>query len=57
MTIQEIRKKAKAIGVKANGGKSELIRRIQQAEGNDVCFGSRQQCSQMGCCWRDVCLK
>ncbi len=56
MKINDIRSKAKTMGVKADGGKAVLIRRIQQAEGNEVCFGTRKVCPQMKCCWREDCL-
>lgn len=56
MKIAEIQKKAKKMGVKATGKKGDMIKRIQEAEGNNPCFGARSQCSQMDCCWRDDCL-
>ena len=55
MKMTEVRKRAKAEGVKANGSKADVIRRIQQAEGNEQCFGSRKSCSQIECCWHDDC--
>jgi len=38
--------------------KAELIRAIQQGEGNQECFGApwRFDCQQTGCCWRQDCL-
>lgn len=61
MNMQEIRERATAAGV--NGAaklrKAELIRKIQQNEGNSPCFGAdwRQSCAEMFCCWRDDCQK
>ncbi|TLM65581.1 MAG: SAP domain-containing protein [Deltaproteobacteria bacterium] len=61
MNMQEIRERAAAVGLAGIGRlrKSELIQRIQQAEGNDPCFGAgwRHQCAEMHCCWREDCLK
>ena len=35
-----------------------LVRSIQRAESNIDCYRrGRQQCDQMGCAWRDHCLK
>jgi hypothetical protein len=36
-----------------------LIHKIQQAEGNNSCFGAgwRHQCAEMYCCWRDDCQR
>jgi len=59
MKIQEVRSKAKALGLKVNVGisKTELIRRIQKAEGNFDCFGrAKDYCDQLGCCFREDCL-
>ena len=56
MKMPEIKEKAKQAGVKANGKKADVIRRIQEAEGNDPCFGTREQCGQMDCCWLEDCL-
>ncbi len=58
MKMQEIRVKAKALGINSFGKKkAELIREIQRAEGNFDCFGTaRGYCDQMDCCFRDLCL-
>lgn len=60
MHMAEIRQRAKAIGLTGVGKlrKAELIRRIQQAEGNTRCYGAdwRQSCGEMFCCWRSDCL-
>ena len=59
MNLQSIRQTAKALGI-APGKlpKTELIHRIQRAEGNFDCFGSanRGECDQLNCVWRDDCL-
>ena len=56
MKIAEVRTKAKALGLKAAGKKADLIRSIQGAEGNPMCFGTRSECWETECCWRDDCL-
>ena len=60
MKMQQVRAKAKALGLKDTFGSSkmELIRRIQRAEGNLDCFGTeKNDCDQLGCCFREDCLK
>lgn len=59
MKVSEIKKRAKSLGVKvAKRKKAELIRAVQEAEGNFPCFGTAQgYCEQQDCCWRDDCLK
>jgi len=60
MKMQEVREKAKALGLKNTFGlsKTELIRRIQKAEGNFDCFGtSTDYCDQIECCFREDCLR
>jgi len=59
MKIQEVRTKAKTLGLKNTFGlsKAELIRRVQRAEGNFDCFGTvKDYCDQFQCCFRDDCL-
>ncbi|MGB2753750.1 MAG: SAP domain-containing protein [Phycisphaerae bacterium] len=58
MKIQEIRVRAKALGINGNRkSKEALIRKIQQAEGSRVCFnrGESQTCGQLACAWRSDC--
>jgi len=55
MKIKEVRTRAKKKEVKANGSKADVIRRIQQAEGNEPCFGNKDNCDQVECCWQDDC--
>ena len=60
MKMQEVREKAKALGLKNTFGlsKTELIRRIQKAEGNFDCFGTTiDYCDQDQCCFREDCLR
>ncbi len=60
MKMQEVRAKAKALGLKNTFGlsKAELIRRIQKAEGNFDCFGTaKDYCDQFECCFREDCIK
>jgi hypothetical protein len=59
MRIQEIRAIAKTIGVNsARKRKADIIRAIQQVEGNFECFGTAVDgyCDQWGCAWREDCL-
>ncbi|MBE0503807.1 MAG: SAP domain-containing protein [Desulfuromonadales bacterium] len=54
--IKEIAKRHQLKPGKANKG--ELIRAIQQAEGNSTCFGGNNanECGQFNCLWREDCL-
>lgn len=58
MTVKELQKMAKVLGVKTVGlRKGELIKQIQKAEGNFDCFGSATAyCDQMNCLFREDCL-
>ena len=58
MKMTEVRAKAKELGLKTGGmSKANLIRAIQDAENNDVCFDTgRSECDQDDCCWREDCL-
>ena len=61
VNMSEVRERAATAGLAGVSklGKAELIRKIQQAEGNSPCFGAdfRQNCSEVDCCWRGDCLK
>ena len=61
MNMAEVRERAAVAGLIGVGKlrKAELIQKIQQAEGNNSCYGAewRQQCAEMFCCWRGDCLK
>ena len=60
MKMQEVRERAKVLGIKNTFGlsKAELIRRIQKAEGNFDCFGTATvYCDQYQCCFREDCLE
>jgi len=58
MKMTKIRQKAKGLGVNPGRmSKTNLIRAIQQAEGNPTCFGSAHDfCDRYDCCWREDCL-
>ena len=59
MRMDEVREKAKKLGIKTGRMKKEdLIRAVQAAEGNFACFGTASDgtCDQIGCCWSDDCL-
>lgn len=53
-----IKQKAKTLGLKiAKKSNAEVIKSIQQAEGNFPCFQSAHgSCSQQECLWRIDCL-
>ena len=58
MKIDEIKGIAKQHNLKPDkANKSELVRAIQQAEGNLPCFGSNSAnaCGQFNCFWRADC--
>lgn len=58
MKIEEIRPIAAQLGIKVGKmKKSDLIRTIQEKEGNDQCFdsGIAQHCGQHHCLWRKDC--
>jgi hypothetical protein len=59
LKLGEIRKMAKRLGVNSAVGvtKTELIRRIQTAEGNFACFRTAEKtCDQQKCLWLDDCV-
>ncbi len=58
MKVQEIREIAERRGIKAGKmKKADMIRAIQQAEGNEDCFetGKVDVCGQDRCLWRGDC--
>lgn len=58
MKIDEIKAIAKQHQIKVGKAtKSDLVRAIQQAEGNYPCFGSNRslECGQSNCLWREDC--
>jgi hypothetical protein len=59
MVMQEIRDIAREIGIKPGRlSKIDLVRTIQQIEGNNACFVTAMSCdcAQEGCLWRVDCL-
>lgn len=59
MHINTIRAKARDLGLKTGRiGKIDLVRNIQQAEGNFDCFATAFDgiCDQGSCLWRDECF-
>jgi len=59
MKYQEIQKIAKGMGIKSFGlTKVDLIRKIQEVEGNISCFGTDRVswCGEERCLWRPDCL-
>jgi hypothetical protein len=59
MTMGEIKDKAKNLGITPGTmKKTELIRAIQGAEGNQACYGTTNgTCQWTECCFRGDCLK
>ena len=58
MKLEEIKEIAKRYDIKVGKlKKAELVKAIQQAEGNEVCFASGQvsSCGQESCLWREDC--
>lgn len=58
MKLEEIKTIAQLHGIKAGKmKKSELVRSIQRAEGNEQCFeaGKSATCGQHICKWREIC--
>lgn len=58
MKVTEIKEIAKRHNLKVGRAtKSELVRCIQQAEGNQQCFDDNisAQCGQHSCLWREDC--
>ena len=58
MKMTEVKAKAKNMGISPGKmRKADLIRSIQEQEGNSPCFDTKDSyCDQDGCCWRDDCL-
>ncbi len=59
MKMKEVREVANRKGVEAGKmKKTELIKTVQRAEGNNDCFGTRHvdECNQLNCLWRKDCL-
>jgi hypothetical protein len=59
MTMGEVKDKAKNLGITPGTmKKTELIRAIQGAEGNNACYGTTNgTCQWSDCCFRGDCLK
>ena len=58
MHMDEIRQLARARGLPGKRNKVELVRSIQQDEGNFTCFATAYDgiCDQTGCRWRADCF-
>jgi hypothetical protein len=59
MKLEEIKVIAKQLDIKVGKmKKADLVRAVQLAEGNDVCFetGKAAECAQDECLWRPDCL-
>lgn len=58
MKLDEIKERAKQLNIKTGKmKKADLIRAIQQTEGNEQCFdsGKAVTCGQDNCLWREDC--
>jgi hypothetical protein len=57
MVVKDIRTKAREMGVKkySKMSKVELIRAIQEKEGNSACYQNIDDCQQYDCMWRPEC--
>lgn len=58
MKLDQIKTIAQQHGIKAGKlKKTDLVRAIQSAEGNEQCFeaGKLATCGQSGCSWREIC--
>jgi len=50
------RQKAQQLGVESHGENLEnLILKIQEKEGNTVCFRKKKTCPEVLCCWQVSC--
>ena len=59
MRLSAVEKKAKELAIKDTWkySKKDLIKAIQQREGNFACFGTAKGgCTQFACCWKEDCL-
>lgn len=58
MNLSEIKKKAKAMGIKPGKlKKKELVREIQNKEATFPCFATATDyCDRLDCCFRTDCL-
>ena len=59
MKLDEIKEIAKQHNIKVGKmKKADLVRAIQQAENNDICFetGQSNTCGQDSCLWREDCV-
>lgn len=59
MKLEAIKEIARQHNIKAGKlKKADLVRAIQEAEQNEVCFetGMAHNCGQDACLWREVCV-
>jgi len=59
MKMQELREIARKWDVNTRIGRTKeaIIRDIQVREGNTPCYGTRLDCEENHCLWREDCLK
>lgn len=58
MDMMQLKEKAKQLGIRVGKMKKEdVVRAIQNKEGNFPCFGTaKDYCNQLACAWRKGCL-
>jgi hypothetical protein len=59
MTLKEIQEKARSMGLKnyTRFRKADLIRAIQEKEGNSPCYQGISDCRQYDCLWMPSCQR
>ncbi|MDQ1238937.1 MAG: hypothetical protein QG577_1122 [Thermodesulfobacteriota bacterium] len=57
MTIKQVKEKARGLGIKniSRYRKENLIKVIQEVEGNSPCFKAIENCGESLCAWRNEC--
>ena len=57
MLLKDIKVKARELGVKnySRMKKDELIRAVQETEGNSPCYQNIYDCGESDCLWRPDC--
>jgi hypothetical protein len=59
MKMQDVRKIARKwnVNVRVGRSKKDIIRDIQIMEGYTACFGTKEECDEYDCLWREDCIK
>lgn len=57
MDTDELRTRARKLGLPEDADPVDVVRAIQESEGNEACFRSgRNWCAETSCCWMSECL-